>query len=100
MVQIMGLAVSRLATAWPTWLAWRSASYAARNRRAHARPLRPGKTARRWPPDSASTPVLKDPVTLQTLYARQGVTPDKDVIAHCQSGQRSAVSYWVLRLLG
>jgi thiosulfate/3-mercaptopyruvate sulfurtransferase len=50
--------------------------------------------------ENFTTTVLKDPVTLQTLYASKGVTPDKDVIAHCQTGQRSSVSYWVLRLLG
>jgi thiosulfate/3-mercaptopyruvate sulfurtransferase len=47
-----------------------------------------------------NTTLLKDPVTLKTLYESQGVTPDKEVIAHCQTGQRSSVSYWVLRLLG
>jgi thiosulfate/3-mercaptopyruvate sulfurtransferase len=50
--------------------------------------------------ENFTTTVLKDPVTLKTLYASKGVTPDKDVIAHCQTGQRSSVSYWVLRLLG
>jgi thiosulfate/3-mercaptopyruvate sulfurtransferase len=48
----------------------------------------------------ANTTVLKEPVTLKTLYESKGITPDKEVIAHCQTGQRSAVSYWVLRLLG
>ena len=30
----------------------------------------------------------------------RGIPQDKEVIAHCQTGQRSAVAYWVLRLLG
>jgi thiosulfate/3-mercaptopyruvate sulfurtransferase len=50
--------------------------------------------------ENFTTTVLKDPGTLRALYARKGVTPDKEVIAHCQTGQRSSVSYWVLRLLG
>jgi thiosulfate/3-mercaptopyruvate sulfurtransferase len=60
----------------------------------------PGAVNIDWRENFTATTVLKDPSTLQTLYASRGVTPDKAVIAHCQSGQRSAVSYWVLRLLG
>jgi thiosulfate/3-mercaptopyruvate sulfurtransferase len=37
---------------------------------------------------------------LHTLYAAAGVTPDKEVILHCQSHQRSAHSYVVLKSLG
>ena len=43
---------------------------------------------------------LKDPVALRTMYESKGVTRDKEVISLCQTGQRSSVSYWVLRLLG
>lgn len=43
---------------------------------------------------------LKGPVALRTLYESRGVTKDKEIIAHCQTGQRSSVSYWTLRLLG
>jgi len=50
--------------------------------------------------ENFTTTVLKDPVALQTLYIGKGVTQDKEVIAHCQTGQRSSVSYWTLRLLG
>jgi thiosulfate/3-mercaptopyruvate sulfurtransferase len=60
----------------------------------------PGAVNIDWRENFTTTTVLKDPGTLRTLYASKGVTPDKDVIAHCQTGQRSAVSYWVLRLLG
>jgi thiosulfate/3-mercaptopyruvate sulfurtransferase len=60
----------------------------------------PGAVNIDWRENFTTTTVLKDPVTLRTLYERKGVTPDKDVIAHCQTGQRSSVSYWVLRLLG
>jgi thiosulfate/3-mercaptopyruvate sulfurtransferase len=60
----------------------------------------PGAVNIDWRENFTATTVLKDPVTLQTLYASKGITPAKDVIAHCQTGQRSSVSYWVLRLLG
>jgi len=43
---------------------------------------------------------LKDASALRALYAARGVTPDKEVIGLCQTGQRSTVAYWVLRLLG
>jgi thiosulfate/3-mercaptopyruvate sulfurtransferase len=38
---------------------------------------------------------------LRALYAAQGVTPDKDVVAYCRIGERSAHSWFVLHeLLG
>ncbi|MEX0657712.1 MAG: sulfurtransferase [Egibacteraceae bacterium] len=38
---------------------------------------------------------------LRDLYAAQGVTPDKDVVAYCRIGERSAHSWFVLHeLLG
>jgi len=37
---------------------------------------------------------------LRALYAGAGVTPDKEVILHCHSHQRSAHSYIVLKSLG
>jgi thiosulfate/3-mercaptopyruvate sulfurtransferase len=43
---------------------------------------------------------LKDAAALRALYVAKGVTPDKEVIGLCQTGQRSTVDYWVLRLLG
>jgi thiosulfate/3-mercaptopyruvate sulfurtransferase len=43
---------------------------------------------------------LKAPAELKSLYESKGVTPQKEVIAHCQTGQRSSTTYWVLRLLG
>ena len=60
----------------------------------------PGAVHIDWRENFTTTTVLKDPVTLKTLYESKGVTPDKEVIAHCQTGQRSSVSYWTLRLLG
>ena len=37
---------------------------------------------------------------LSKMYASAGVTKDKEVIAHCQTGQRSSVTYLVLRMHG
>jgi len=43
---------------------------------------------------------LKPADELSKMYASAGVTTDKEVIAHCQTGQRSSVTYLVLRMLG
>jgi thiosulfate/3-mercaptopyruvate sulfurtransferase len=41
------------------------------------------------------------PDALRSLYAGVGVTPDKDVVAYCRIGERSAHTWFVLReLLG
>lgn len=37
---------------------------------------------------------------LRTLYAAAGITPDKEIILHCHTHQRSAHSYIVLKSLG
>jgi thiosulfate/3-mercaptopyruvate sulfurtransferase len=38
---------------------------------------------------------------LEKLYGDQGITPDKDVIAYCRIGERSAHTWFVLtHLLG
>jgi thiosulfate/3-mercaptopyruvate sulfurtransferase len=37
---------------------------------------------------------------LEQLYARLGITPDREIIAYCQSHHRSAHTYIVLRHLG
>jgi thiosulfate/3-mercaptopyruvate sulfurtransferase len=43
---------------------------------------------------------LRPAEQLRALYAAAGVTPDKEVILHCQTHQRSAHSYIVLKSLG
>jgi thiosulfate/3-mercaptopyruvate sulfurtransferase len=43
---------------------------------------------------------LKSLDELRRLYRSHGVTPDKEVISHCQSGTRASVPYWALRALG
>jgi thiosulfate/3-mercaptopyruvate sulfurtransferase len=43
---------------------------------------------------------LRPAESLREAYASRGVTPDREVIAHCQTHHRSALSYVVLRWLG
>ena len=43
---------------------------------------------------------FQPPEKLTALLAERGVTPDKEVIAHCQTHHRSAHSCWVLKSLG
>ncbi|MCH7936606.1 MAG: sulfurtransferase, partial [Proteobacteria bacterium] len=39
------------------------------------------------------------PEQLQALYEPQGVTPDKSVITYCRIGERSSLSWFVLKYL-
>lgn len=60
----------------------------------------PGAVNVDWVENFGSSTLLKEAEALRALYSAKGVTPEKEVIAHCQTGQRSSVSYLVLRLLG
>ena len=60
----------------------------------------PGAINVEWVENFGSATLLKEPEALKTLYASKGITPDKEVIALCQTGQRSSVAYLALRLLG
>lgn len=60
----------------------------------------PGSVNIDWRENFQEDARLKDAATLKTMYESQGVTKDKEVISLCQTGQRSSVSYWTLRLLG
>jgi thiosulfate/3-mercaptopyruvate sulfurtransferase len=60
----------------------------------------PGAVNLDWREHFAPDATLKPLDTLHQLYAARAVTPDREVVAYCQTGQRSAVAYWVLRLLG
>ncbi len=42
---------------------------------------------------------FKDAEELRQLYAGQGITPDKEVIAYCRIGERSAHTWFVLKYL-
>ena len=44
---------------------------------------------------------FKSPGELKEIYGQHGITPDKDVVAYCRIGERSAHSWFVLKeLLG
>lgn len=38
--------------------------------------------------------------TLHRQFAEVGITPDKEVVVYCETGARSAHTYWALRLAG
>ncbi|GAC1337003.1 MAG: thiosulfate sulfurtransferase [Myxococcales bacterium] len=60
----------------------------------------PGAVNVDWRANLEADGRLKPPAALAAIYQGAGATPDKEVIAHCQTGQRSAVTYWALRALG
>ena len=43
---------------------------------------------------------LQPPETLRALLKERGITPDKEVVTHCQTHHRSAHTFLVLRYLG
>lgn len=45
-------------------------------------------------------PYFKPAVELQELFGEKGITPDKEIIPHCQSNVRGAHVYFTLRLMG
>ena len=57
----------------------------------------PGAAHVEWTDATAGANVLRSPDELRALYASQGVTPNKEIIAHCQLGIRSAHTWFVLK---
>ncbi len=53
-----------------------------------------------WSQNLAEDGTLKSADTLRAHFAAHGVTPDKNVVVHCQIGKAAAHSYFALRLLG
>lgn len=53
-----------------------------------------------WSQNLAEDGTLKSAETLRAHFAAHGVTPDKNVVVHCQVGKAAAHSYFALRLLG
>jgi len=45
-------------------------------------------------------PYYLSPEEIRTMFAERGITPDKEVIPHCQSNVRGAHVYFTLRLMG
>lgn len=67
------------------------------NRRAARGGHIPGAVSIQWTEATAGDNVLRPPGELRELYGSLGVTPDKEVIAHCQLGVRSAHTWFVLK---
>jgi thiosulfate/3-mercaptopyruvate sulfurtransferase len=57
----------------------------------------PGAVHIEWTDATADANVLKSADDLRALYAAKGVTPDKEIIAHCQLGIRAAHTWFVLK---
>ena len=57
----------------------------------------PGAAHVEWTDATAAPNVLKSEDELRELYESHGVTPDKEIIAHCQLGIRAAHTWFVLK---
>jgi thiosulfate/3-mercaptopyruvate sulfurtransferase len=57
----------------------------------------PGAVHIEWTDATAGDNILLEDGRLRELFAAQGVTPDKSVIAHCQLGIRAAHTWFVLK---
>ncbi|MEM7024628.1 MAG: sulfurtransferase [Pseudomonadota bacterium] len=53
-----------------------------------------------WKQNLADDGTLKSPADLVAHFTAAGVTPDKNIAIHCQTGKASAHSYWALRAAG
>jgi len=71
--------------------------YDGSNRRANRGGHIPGAVNIEWTQATAAPNVLKDEAALRELYASRGVTPDKEIIAHCQLGVRASHTWFVLK---
>lgn len=50
--------------------------------------------------ESDGVPYFKPASEIQEIYTSAGLTPDKEIIPHCQSNVRGSHSYFTLRLMG
>jgi thiosulfate/3-mercaptopyruvate sulfurtransferase len=60
----------------------------------------PGAIHIEWTENLDASGKFKSNTELKNMYAKAGITPDKEVISYCQGGYRAAHSYVALRLLG
>jgi len=60
----------------------------------------PGAVHLEWTNNLDAKGFFKSAEELAKMYADRGITPDKEVIPHCQGAYRSAHTYLALRLLG
>ena len=57
----------------------------------------PGAVHVEWTDAAAGANVLRSPDELRRMFEAAGVTPDKEVIAHCQLGIRASHTWFVLK---
>ncbi len=59
----------------------------------------PGAKSIPWGKNCNEDGTFKSPEELKALYEPLGITPDKNVIAYCRIGERSSLSWFVLKYL-
>jgi thiosulfate/3-mercaptopyruvate sulfurtransferase len=60
----------------------------------------PGAVNVEWKENLSDIGTFKPADQLRAVYAKAGITPDKEVVTYCQTGGRASHSLFVLRLLG
>ena len=60
----------------------------------------PGAIHIEWTDNLDPSGKFKSNKELKSMYAKAGITPEKDILSYCQGGYRAAHSYVALRLLG
>ena len=60
----------------------------------------PGAIHIEWTRNLGEDGAFKPAADLRQMYGQAGVTPDRDIVAYCQGGYRSAHAYLALRLIG
>lgn len=60
----------------------------------------PGAIHIEWTDNLDPSGKFKSNEELKSMYAKAGITPEKDILSYCQGGYRAAHSYVALRLLG
>ena len=76
------------------------AEWTGEDRRSNRGGTIPGSIHLEWVNHLTEQGTMKPAHELRALFEGHGVTPDKEVIALCQTGYRSAHAYLALRLLG
>src|SRR4030095_5373769 len=60
----------------------------------------PGAIHIEWTDNLDPSGKFKSNEELKSMYAKAGITPERDILSYCQGGYRAAHSYVALRLLG
>jgi thiosulfate/3-mercaptopyruvate sulfurtransferase len=59
----------------------------------------PGAVNIPWSQATDENGVFKSPEALQYLFESKGITPDKEIITYCRIGERSSLTWFVLKYL-